>query len=219
MANTEEPNAERTPGVDGRTRRASEQRESRRAAILRSALGVFGRSGYHQTHVADIIKAAGIARGTFYLYFEGKSAIFLELLEQMLEQLRESIVGVDTHEGAPPVELQLIGTVRRLMDTVVQNRLLATIIIREAVGLDEEVDQRLKLFYDDLLDYIRDALREGQRLGYIRMLDEDVAAICILGTIKQFMEMLVMKGDEASVDVDRMALSVLDFNLRGVLGT
>jgi AcrR family transcriptional regulator len=205
-------------GVDGRTKRANEQRESRRAAILKGALRVFGRKGYHQTHVADIIKAAGIARGTFYLYFEGKSAIFLELLDQMLEQFRESIVGVDTHEGAPPVELQLIGTVRRIMDTVVQNRLLTTIIIREAVGLDQEVDRRLKLFYDDLLRYIRDALGEGQRLGYIRKLDEDVAAMCILGTIKQFMEMLVMMGDEESVDVDRMALSVLDFNLRGVLG-
>jgi hypothetical protein len=109
-------------------------------------------------------------------------------------------------------------TVRRIMDTVVQNRLLTTIIIREAVGLDQEVDRRLKLFYGDLLEYIRDALREGQRLGYIRTLDEDVAAMCILGTIKQFMEQLVMMDHEAVVDVDRLALSVLDFNLRGVLG-
>ncbi len=218
MSNTEEHSADSRGGVDGRTKRANEQRESRRAAILRGALRVFGRKGYHQTHVADIIKAAGIARGTFYLYFEGKSAIFLELLDQMLEQFRQSIVGVDTHEGAPPVEVQLIETVRRIMDTVVQNRLLTTIIIREAVGLDQEVDRRLRLFYGDLLEYIRNSLREGQRLGYIRELDEDVAAMCILGSIKQFMEMLVMQGDEGSVDVDRMALSVLDFNLRGVLG-
>jgi AcrR family transcriptional regulator len=217
MREAEERDAERD-AVDGRTRRATEQRESRRAAILRGALRVFGRKGYHQTHVADIIKAAGIARGTFYLYFEGKSAIFLELLDQMLEQFRESIVGVDTYEGAPPVELQLMQTVRRIMDTVVQNRLLTTIIIREAVGLDQEVDRRLKLFYGDLLEYIREALREGQRLGYIRKLDEDVAAMCILGTIKQFMEQLVMMDHEAEVDVDRLALSVLDFNLRGVLG-
>ena len=217
MREAEEQDAERD-AVDGRTRRATEQRESRRAAILRGALRVFGRKGYHQTHVADIIKAAGIARGTFYLYSEGKSAIFLELLDQMLEQFRESIVGVDTYEGAPPVELQLMQTVRRIMDTVVQNRLLTTIIIREAVGLDQEVDRRLRLFYGDLLEYIRDALREGQRLGYIRKLDEDVAAMCILGTIKQFMEQLVMMDHEAVVDVDRLALSVLDFNLRGVLG-
>jgi len=43
-----------------------------------------------------------------------------------------------------------------------------------------------------------------------------VAAMCILGTIKQFVEQLVMM-DVQEVDVDRMALSVLDFNLRGLL--
>ena len=40
--------------------------------------------------------------------------------------------------------------------------------------------------------------------------------MCILGTIKQFVEQLVMM-DVQEVDVDRMALSVLDFNLRGLL--
>src|SRR5690606_21533671 len=104
------------------------------------------------TRVADIIKEAGIARGTFYLYFEGKSAIFLELLDQMLDQMRSTIVGVDTGEDALPMETQLVGTVRNILATVVQNHLLTTIIVREAVGLDAEVDRRLKAFYSELLD-------------------------------------------------------------------
>ena len=81
---------------DGRTIRATSLRENRRAAILKASLKVFGRNGYHNTHVSDIIEAAGIARGTFYLYFESKNAIFLELLDQMLAEVRSNIVGVDT---------------------------------------------------------------------------------------------------------------------------
>src|SRR5690606_23542758 len=127
------------------------------------------------------------------------------------------IIGVETKEGAPPVETQLVGTVQKILATVVQNHLLTTIIIREAVGLDAEVDRRLKAFYSELLDYTRDALREGRRLGLIRELDEEVAAMCILGTIKQFMEMIVLLEERGTVDVNRVALSVLDFNLRGLL--
>ncbi len=41
---------------------------------------MFAAKGYHGTRISDIIDAAGIARGTFYLYFESKSAIFLELI-------------------------------------------------------------------------------------------------------------------------------------------
>ncbi|MAC26528.1 MAG: hypothetical protein CMN31_11900 [Sandaracinus sp.] len=203
---------------DGRSVRASKKRESRRKAILQAARRAFAEKGYHHTHVADIIAGAGIARGTFYLYFESKNAIFLELLDQLLDELQASIVGVDTEEGAPPVEAQLVDRVQQILGLVVQNRALTRILVREAVGLDADVDRRLHEFYGSLLEYIRDALENGKRMGFLRELDTEVAAFCVLGTIKQFMEQLVMSEDDhLAENVDRLALQVLDFNLRGLL--
>lgn len=206
-----------TPTEDGRTVRASAKRQNRRSEILDAALKVFGKKGYHNAHVSDIIDAAGIARGTFYLYFESKNAIFLELLDRMLQELASNIVGVDADPSAPPMETQLADTVHRILNTVHHNRLLTSLIVREAVGLDEEVDRRLREFYASILSYIRDALEEGRRIGIVRDFDTEVAAMCILGTIKQFMEQLVMSDPSRDVDIDRMALAVLDFNLRGVI--
>lgn len=202
--------------VDGRTARASRKRENRRKEILGAARRVFGEQGYHQTSITDLIRAAGIARGTFYLYFESKSAVFIDLLDALLSELRESIVGVDTTDEAPPVEFQLVGTVQRLFGKVSENRLLARIIIREAVGLDDQVDVRLRAFYRELHAYIRRSLEEGRRMGLIRDIDTEVSAFCILGTIKQLMEEIVVDEDPA-MDVNKIAASVLDFNLRGVL--
>ena len=48
----------------------------RRQQILTVARDVFARRGYHAAKIDDIVAAAGIARGTFYLYFEDKRAIF-----------------------------------------------------------------------------------------------------------------------------------------------
>lgn len=202
--------------VDGRKLRAEARRENRRSAILRAALRTFGDKGFHQTTVADIIDAAGIARGTFYLYFEGKSAVFLELLDGLLAELRGSIVGVDREEGAPPLGVQLDTIVHRVLHTVADNRLLSTIIIREAVGLGDEVDRRLRLFYQKLLRYIRLALDEGRRVGLLRAMDTEVAAICVLGSVKQLMEQYVMAEDD-EFDVDRAAVGVLDYSLHGLL--
>ena len=92
------------PAIDGRSKRARSQRKNRRGAILKAARPVFVEKGYHQTHISDIIEAAGIARGTFYLYFDSKAAIFAELLDLSLDELRSSIVGVDQGEDAPPME-------------------------------------------------------------------------------------------------------------------
>jgi len=203
--------------TDGRTLRADKKRRSRRSEILRAARNVFARSGYHQTRVSDIIAAADIARGTFYLYFDSKNAIFIELLDQLLDELRANVVGVERGPEAPPVELQLQRTVHQLMRTMVDNRQLTTIIIREAVGLDADVDLRLRGFYGELLSYIRESLEEGEAMGFVREMDHEVAAMCVLGTIKQFMEQLVMMKDTPAPDIDRMALQVLDYNLRGIL--
>jgi len=206
------------PVVDGRSKRARSQRKNRRQAILEAARPVFVANGYHQTHISDIIEAAGIARGTFYLYFNSKAAIFAELLDLSLDELRSSIVGVEQGEDAPPMEAQLMGTVRRLLNTVVSNRLLTTFLVREAVGLDDAIDSKLKAFYAELIEYIRDALEEGKKMGILRDLDSEVGAFCIMGTIKQFMEQVVMYDREMpKEDIDRVALAVLDFNLRGVL--
>ncbi|MEZ4286708.1 MAG: hypothetical protein R3A47_00875 [Polyangiales bacterium] len=134
----------------------------------------------------------------------------------MLVELRSNIVGVDTDSGAPPVEAQLISTMKRIMRTIVNNRLLTTMIVREAVGLDEEVDLRLREFYDSILQYVRDSIVRGQAMGILRAQDSDVAAMCVLGTIKQIMDYLVM-NDPDDVDVDRIASGVLDYNLRGLI--
>lgn len=205
---------------DRRATRASAQRERRKDELLDVSLEVFAKNGYHQTRISDIIAAANVARGTFYLYFESKSAIFLELLARLLSKLRASVVGVDLSRSASPVREQLEASVRRILETIAQNRRLTAIVIREAVGLDAEVDSKLEEFYGSLLDYIRDALAQGQRMGIVRPLDADAAALCILGGFKQLMETVASaKADAPPFDARRMAPALLDVYLRGVLAT
>ncbi len=210
---------------DGRTRRAEEQRRSRRAHILETALDVFSTRGYHATRVADIIDAAGVSRGTFYLYFESKSAIFVELLEGLLTHLRANIVGVETAPGSPPLEEQLVAMVALLLDTVLKNRRLTAIIVRQSVGVDAEVDRILAEFYGNLRAFVIRSLEQGQQLGVVRPLDNEVVAFCMLGTVKQVMEHFVADGATSflspppgrALDVERIGRALLDFNLRGVL--
>jgi len=47
-------------------------------------------------------------------------------------------------------------------------------------------------------------------------MDTEVAAICVLGSVKQLMEQYVMAEDD-EFDVDRAAIGVLDYSLHGLL--
>ena len=61
--------------------------DSRRAQLLAAARTVFATKGYQRSSVSDVIKAAGVSRGTFYNYFDGKSAIFQAVLVDLTGKL------------------------------------------------------------------------------------------------------------------------------------
>lgn len=56
-------------------------------AILESAMRVFGELGFARTTVADITRAAGVGRATFYVYFASKEEVFAALAEQVRDRL------------------------------------------------------------------------------------------------------------------------------------
>ena len=61
---------------------AEAARTARRDQIIAAALACFARAGYHATTMADIAEQAGVSKGTPYLYFPGKEALFLALHEE-----------------------------------------------------------------------------------------------------------------------------------------
>ena len=54
--------------------------ELRRSQIMGAAVRLFGEKGFEATHMQDIAKAADLAKGTVYFYFESKDAIYLAAL-------------------------------------------------------------------------------------------------------------------------------------------
>lgn len=61
--------------------------EDRKHQILAAARAVFDEKGYESATVSDVVKRAGVAQGTFYLYFESKRDAVLELSRQPMEEI------------------------------------------------------------------------------------------------------------------------------------
>lgn len=207
------------PPGDGRTTRAERQREQRRRELLDVALRVFAQRGYHHARIADIIDAAGVARGTFYLYFESKNAIFHALLDELLRRLRASVVGVSIGPDAPPVDQQIRASVERVLAAFVESPDLTRVVLREAVGLDAEVDKKLEDFYERLHHWLAEALRNGARLGLLRSTNAELASWAVLGTFKQMVQLLVdssARPDAERPTIPQAAEAILDYSLFGL---
>lgn len=202
--------------VDGRVSRAQGLRQRRRTQILDGARALFSQRGYHETSIQDILDAAGIARGTFYLYFDSKRAIFGQLVDDFLARIQAVVKPVDVSPGAPPPLAQLSGNVERVMAVLQSGRDMTRIILRLAEGLDAECDAKMADFYARLIDLLTEAIDRGQRMGLVRPCDPRLAAHAALGGMKEVALQWIVLRDSAPAEREHVAQEVLAFSLRGL---
>jgi AcrR family transcriptional regulator len=75
-------------------RRVVKPSEQRRKEICAAALELFSSKGFHETTMEEVANAAGVAKGTIYLYFESKEHLLLALKRDFMAGLTEAITGI-----------------------------------------------------------------------------------------------------------------------------
>ncbi len=168
----------------------------RRQSILAHARDVFAKKGYHEAKIDDIVQAAGVARGTFYLYFEDKRAIFEEIVDRTIARLGMAILRVDPHDSARSVADQVRENIRRIVAMLLEDRATTKILLSDAIGVDPAFDRKLLSFYDELASLLERSLRDGQALGIVVESDARLLGYLTLGAMKELLFQVVMRGAE-----------------------
>jgi len=189
------------------------ERQARRAQVLRHAKRIFARKGYHRTNVAEIIARAGIARGTFYLYFQNKKDLFEELLEQVVGELTTRIQRLRVGPEYPDPVQQLRDNLGRVLDYVLAERELTDILLNHSTGFDRELDEKIQDFYDRIAALIQRSLDLGIQMNLVRKSNTRATSYAILGGIKEVIGML---SRSRATDTSEFVEEILDFGLRGV---
>jgi len=99
--------------------------EARRQAILKAALSVFAAHGFEAARLDDVAARAGVAKGTLYLYFRDKQALFEALIRDTIEPVLQRLQTVATVPDMPLSRLlealfsvfqtEVLGTERKLL--------------------------------------------------------------------------------------------------------
>jgi AcrR family transcriptional regulator len=190
----------------------------RRRQIMTAAKHVFSEAGYHGASIHAIIERAQIARGTFYLYFESKAAVFDAILDQAMSELRGRIHRIEVEDkSAPPPQVQLREQVVGTLEFILSDRPLATLLLSAGHTPDAEAAERLDQFYGEIRDLLRRAMESGMEIGLLRKVDPPLAAAAMLGMIRGVIEQLIRDPNPAAVDV--VVAELLMVALRGVLNS
>jgi AcrR family transcriptional regulator len=191
------------------------RKAERRQKILTHARDVFARRGYHDAKIEDIVLAAGIARGTFYLYFKDKRAVFEEIVDRAFTQIGMAIVRVDPRDPARTVADQVHENTRRIVGTLLEDRATTKILLTDAVGLDPALDRKLQSFYEVVEGLLVESLSEGQELGVVAPGDPRMFAYLILGAMKEVLYQVVRR--DAAYSESKVVDGIYDFLGQGCL--
>jgi AcrR family transcriptional regulator len=157
-------------------------REARRAAIVTAAAAAFAERGVAKTAVSDIVKAAGVAQGTFYLYFETKEDVILAVVERMAEAIFDGIAA-QVRAGSSAVDRLLL--LRDVLSDVSGAPDAAGLIdlmhSRENRALHDRMGEDLA---PRLASIVRDIVEQGVAEEVFHVQDIDGAAWFVLGGLQ-----------------------------------
>ncbi|HEY8945895.1 MAG TPA: TetR/AcrR family transcriptional regulator [Polyangiaceae bacterium] len=176
------------------SRRRLTSKLERREQILSVARDVFARRGYHQTTIDDIVAQAGVARGTFYLYFEDKRAVFSELVDRFALRLTQAIRRIATDDPERAVAEQVRENILAILRTCLGERAMTKILFTDAVGVDPAFDRKLTTFYDTVVQLLTESLKDGQALGIVAEGEPRVLAYLSIGALKELLYQAVTLG-------------------------
>lgn len=178
--------------------------------ILRAAEMLFLENGYHKTTVADITKKAGVAAGTFYLYFPSKISLYQHLLLDISHSIRKEIAS-RIKEKASRRDKEKEG-IKAFLEYAIKNPHMYN-IIWESFYIDRAL---FREYYESFSKrYIR-GLLEAQADGEVADVDLEIVSYILMG-ITNFvgLKLILDLGDYPhSVDnVVNTIIQILDAGL------
>lgn len=185
--------------------------DGKREALLAAARAVFAREGYHRAAVRDIAQEAGVATGTFYLYFSSKEACLLGLIEDFYRLLMARIV--QARSGRSGVLDKLAASIEAVVRAFAGERDLAKIVLIQAAGAHPAFDARLAQLHGDFARLVEEDLAEATAAGLLPPGDARIMALALIGAIHEVIVAWLRDGRPA--DLEAVVPALVRFCLRG----
>ncbi len=192
---------------------------SRKEDLLEAAMTHFSEKGYHRTTVADIVKTAGVAQGTFYLYFDSKKALFITLLESFFELFEEAIlfnVSPEDFSTRDQVAQQVKDVIRRILLVYRDNAVLARIFLREAMGLDPDFVEVREAIMFRLAQYAAAVLDIAIAQKTLPPQNTQLVAHCIVGMIEHVADHWLYQ--DIDLELEELVNALARFEMLGIGG-
>jgi AcrR family transcriptional regulator len=196
--------------TDVGARKLTNQGVERKQQLLDEAARLFAQRGYVDTRVIDICRAAGVAKGLFYWYFENKEALFRELADTIRMRLRRHQSEAMDPAADPLVRIGqgAAASVRFMSENAPFFALL------EVENVDRPLADVVRAGTEVHVADVAALIATGQRHGLVRDDDAELLARGVVGVVGLYGHF--HRTGRVATDVDELAAFVARLVLRAL---
>jgi AcrR family transcriptional regulator len=177
--------------------------EFRTAAILDAANGVFAARGFDKATIAEIAGAAGVAKGTVYLYYRSKREVYWAAVRRTMSGLHDE--ATRCLESTDPIEEKLRAFIATKVRYFEQHRDFFRIYDSEfgrPAQRHGHFQRQIDELHLELIRALEAVLQQAVRRRTIRPIRTDAAAFAILAIVRGVITQRLRGWSRASLDED-----------------
>lgn len=156
--------------------KAEENKQQKRESLLNTAFNLFTTKGIHNTSISDIVEQAGVAKGTFYLYFKDKYDINSKLILHKSTQL--FFAALSRLNEQPPKDYKeiILFVINDIIDSLSDDKILLMFISKD-LGLgfsrylletaESSDDGSMREAYDGFMNMLDGKVNDPKLMMYL----------------------------------------------------
>jgi AcrR family transcriptional regulator len=161
------------------------ERTQKRERILAAGLSLFANAPYQSVTMDSVAVAAGVAKGTLYLYFESKEDLYLGILSDGLETITRNYQASVNPAASVPDRLRR--AIEITLEFYDRRRDLLRLMATEEPRMAEARNRLIDDWRERGVRFFTSLIEEGARAGVFRASDPLLATWAILGAMRSVM--------------------------------
>jgi AcrR family transcriptional regulator len=160
----------------------TKEKAKKRQEIIKKAIEVFTRKGYHRTKIMDITHSLNISTGTFYIYFNNKRDLFIEVIDDVFRNIVGEAAIAIKGENDYFKRMEIRGKV--FYENYTRYNEILNQLRAEMASDDQWPEEKIKKIYHGLTEPVVREIEKAIQNGIIKKIDPDLLAYALTGLIE-----------------------------------
>ena len=167
-----------------RTPKFRRRAEARPDEVLDAALDLFMEKGFAATRVEDIARRAGLSKGSVYLYFDSKEAVFEGLVRRAIVPIADNATDMASHmEGNPRLAISAMMNLLAMKVSDPKVSAIPRLIMREAMQFPGLAQMYRREVLERAMPILTALIKKGIAGGYLRPVDPELTIRSVIGPV------------------------------------